>query len=515
MQQGGFMGCLMLALSAVWCSAQELANEAATVMYVQGDAHLERGGQVLVAKKGDVLLVGDRVVTGAGKMQLRFVDGAVVGLNTHSKFQIERYRYSPEKPTDSVAHTRLLEGGLRTVTGAIAKINKPGYQLETVTGLIGVRGTEIMVNGPEVITLAGVVTYAPSGSSASLQGGTGRDKLVVLAAGTGTSLSGSTAAPDHVSQTKPVLEVPVAGPVMVSSLTKTQVDIPAAKESQQSVDISSATATAGDAAGASQQSSLTTVATGGKTLLASSAGMYPLSSGSATFTRTADEVSAQARLVALTGVTEDGSGSGTFDFTSNNSVLGGKTSDQLLSWGTWKANSVTTNQGSFSVYGTGNDSYWLHGLNPVVPAGNGTLSYTSIGYVGDVAVAGSSSAITSLSSTLTLAMGTTSGVGLSLNANMTTASGLTVNFPTTAVSTTQMSGGSFIFNSWVAGGTAYLAGSSSGTNMSMIGSIQFYGAQASQPSYAGLAFRVATDTATAAAGSPTILGNGVVAYKKQ
>jgi len=90
--------------------------------------------------------VGESVVTGDGaRAQLRFSDGAIVSLDANSELLIEAYTQNPEEPEKSRALLRMVTGGLRSITGAIAEGYPEGYEVETPLASIGVRGTDFRI----------------------------------------------------------------------------------------------------------------------------------------------------------------------------------------------------------------------------------------------------------------------------------------------------------------------------------------------------------------------------------
>ena len=81
---------------------------------------------------------------------LQFVDGAKVTVRPNSAVLIEDYVYNGNDQ-DS-ATLSLVSGGLRVITGAMAKSNPENYKVRTPVALMGVRGTEfaVMLCGYEV-----------------------------------------------------------------------------------------------------------------------------------------------------------------------------------------------------------------------------------------------------------------------------------------------------------------------------------------------------------------------------
>ncbi|MBI3068888.1 MAG: hypothetical protein HYY79_08465 [Betaproteobacteria bacterium] len=70
-----------------------------------------------------------------------------------TEFRVDDYRYEGRTDGTEKGFFSLLKGGLRTITGAIGRTNRPTYQVSTVTATIGIRGTEYLariVNSLEV-----------------------------------------------------------------------------------------------------------------------------------------------------------------------------------------------------------------------------------------------------------------------------------------------------------------------------------------------------------------------------
>jgi len=139
-------------------------------------------GAARLLKRGDSVFSGDTIKTGTGaKAQLRFTDNTLIALSEVTEFKIKDYALSPQTAgkidqymlakNDSATSGQaiaavqnsndlkiaptleardkmlvsLAKGGLRMVTGAIGKSNPSAYELGTVVGTIGVRGTGLNV----------------------------------------------------------------------------------------------------------------------------------------------------------------------------------------------------------------------------------------------------------------------------------------------------------------------------------------------------------------------------------
>ena len=124
----------LLALTPTLASAQ-----VATVIAKRGDVTVNETPVIQGAKAS----VGDRVEAGDRSFAvLQFTDGSKVTVRPSSVFVIDKFSYMEG---DDEARFALATGGLRIVTGAIAKSNPENYTLQTPVALMGVRGTEFSI----------------------------------------------------------------------------------------------------------------------------------------------------------------------------------------------------------------------------------------------------------------------------------------------------------------------------------------------------------------------------------
>jgi hypothetical protein len=102
-------------------------------------------------KQGDFIYVNDEILTSARSFAvLQFSDGAKVTVRPDSTLIIEQYLYAGNENDEATLN--LVSGGLRVITGAMAKSNPENYKVKTPVALMGVRGTEfsIMLCGDEI-----------------------------------------------------------------------------------------------------------------------------------------------------------------------------------------------------------------------------------------------------------------------------------------------------------------------------------------------------------------------------
>jgi hypothetical protein len=134
-----------LAAILFWMSAAALAADAGEIKLVHGRAYLERSGERLALSVGMPVREADRVVTGPdGTVGITFADNSLLSIGPNSDFAIERYVF------DSTTHagqfdSRLSKGSLAGVSGKIVKQSPEAMRVHTPSAIMGVRGTDFVV----------------------------------------------------------------------------------------------------------------------------------------------------------------------------------------------------------------------------------------------------------------------------------------------------------------------------------------------------------------------------------
>ena len=114
------------------------------VVASRGEVSAMSKGDSREMKQGDSLFVEDKITTGKRSFAvLQFVDGAKVTVRPDSEMIVETYLYNGDGK--DAATLSLVSGGLRIITGAMAKSNPENYKVRTPVALMGVRGTEFSV----------------------------------------------------------------------------------------------------------------------------------------------------------------------------------------------------------------------------------------------------------------------------------------------------------------------------------------------------------------------------------
>ncbi|EHJ93711.1 FecR family protein [Vreelandella boliviensis] len=159
------VGSLMIPM-AVWAN-----TPAGQVMFVHGNASIEREGERTTAERGDDIFAGDTFRTqSASTLQIRYSDGGTKAIQPESTYTLESYQNNTEHPDTSEQSGELLRGGLRAVTGLIGRNAPANVSYKTPVATMGIRGTSFqLVHVPEGKTppLPGMATgsylYVESG----------------------------------------------------------------------------------------------------------------------------------------------------------------------------------------------------------------------------------------------------------------------------------------------------------------------------------------------------------------
>ena len=101
-------------------------------------AEQEDSSGMVVASRGEVIALSN-----GGSRELKQGDFIYVNDEIITTLIIETYLYNGDE--NDAATLSLVEGGLRVITGAMAKSNPENYKVRTPVALMGVRGTEFSV----------------------------------------------------------------------------------------------------------------------------------------------------------------------------------------------------------------------------------------------------------------------------------------------------------------------------------------------------------------------------------
>lgn len=139
----------ILLLAALALATPVLSADIGLVKVSKGAVQIERGGAKIAAAVGTPLRASDVVVTGAdGSAGITFTDNSLVSVGPNSVFAIEKYSF------DSTTHAGQFQGNLRqgrlaAVSGKMVKQSPESMKIRTPSAVMGVRGTEFVVQVDE------------------------------------------------------------------------------------------------------------------------------------------------------------------------------------------------------------------------------------------------------------------------------------------------------------------------------------------------------------------------------
>lgn len=128
----------ILSATAAWSDIGRVKN-------ASGAAAVERDGQAIPAVPGLALQAEDTLVTGAnGKLGVTFVDNSRFSAGPNSRIELSKFRFNATTH-DGQFDTRLQQGSVAIISGQIAKKTPDAMKIRTPSSILGVRGTEFVV----------------------------------------------------------------------------------------------------------------------------------------------------------------------------------------------------------------------------------------------------------------------------------------------------------------------------------------------------------------------------------
>lgn len=129
-------------------NSRSTATEAArigTFKQIEGDTRTGRMEARRVPAPGDGVNANERISTGNdGAATITLKDGTVLTMGPNTTMNLSRFQFDS---TTQQGHfvLDLLKGSVRVVTGLLARINPELFKVHTPTSVVGVRGTDFIV----------------------------------------------------------------------------------------------------------------------------------------------------------------------------------------------------------------------------------------------------------------------------------------------------------------------------------------------------------------------------------
>lgn len=125
------------------------ANDVGQVRTVKGTVHVERDGKHLPASVGMPIRQADALVTGAdGAVGVTFSDNSLLSTGPNSVLVVERYNFNSTTHAGRF-EASLNKGTLAVVSGKMVKQSPDAMKVRTPAAIMGVRGTEFVVQVEE------------------------------------------------------------------------------------------------------------------------------------------------------------------------------------------------------------------------------------------------------------------------------------------------------------------------------------------------------------------------------
>ncbi len=132
-------------LAAFWLFALPLQVwAAATAVAVTGMVTLTpKSGSTGPLAEGQRVESGASIKTAAASgTTLRFDDGEIVALSANTTYNLDNYKFNAHKPAEGSFTSTLIQGGMRSVTGLLGKLNPGEVKVKTTVATVGIRGTD-------------------------------------------------------------------------------------------------------------------------------------------------------------------------------------------------------------------------------------------------------------------------------------------------------------------------------------------------------------------------------------
>jgi hypothetical protein len=136
-------------LAALAIAAPALAADIGLVKVSNGAVEIQRSGAKIKAEVGTPVQVADVLRTGAdGSAGITFSDNSLVSIGPNTVFEIDKYQF------DSTTHAGEFQGSLKQgrlagISGKMVKQSPEAMKIRTPSAVMGVRGTEFVVQVDE------------------------------------------------------------------------------------------------------------------------------------------------------------------------------------------------------------------------------------------------------------------------------------------------------------------------------------------------------------------------------
>jgi len=137
-------GAVALAVLAINAAAAE-GEAAGTIKTSKGEVSIERAGARIPGTVGTAVQVADKVRTGAdGAVGLTLRDNTLLSAGPNSLLTLDKFSFDSTTNAGTLS-VGVRKGTLAVATGKIARQTPESIDFRTATSVIGVRGTEFVI----------------------------------------------------------------------------------------------------------------------------------------------------------------------------------------------------------------------------------------------------------------------------------------------------------------------------------------------------------------------------------
>ncbi len=138
---------IVVSLSAY---AEAPREQVGSITNVEGVVQILRSGQEITAEKGLRLFMADVVSTGAdGVAGIVLRDDTTLSLGPNSELKMSEFKFKPDEGVLGMTIS-IVKGTLVYIPGQIANLPPGAAKIETPAGVAAVRGTQVLIEVPEI-----------------------------------------------------------------------------------------------------------------------------------------------------------------------------------------------------------------------------------------------------------------------------------------------------------------------------------------------------------------------------
>lgn len=140
---------LLSGMVAVAQGAKAEESPAGMIKRTKGTAHVERDGKKAAAQPGDKLFSRDRILTASdGSVGITLRDDTMLSVGPNSSMSLDKFVFDSTTHEGSLQAT-VKRGTLGVISGKLSKQSPNAVQFNTPSAILGVRGTEFVIDAGE------------------------------------------------------------------------------------------------------------------------------------------------------------------------------------------------------------------------------------------------------------------------------------------------------------------------------------------------------------------------------